>query len=100
MDRRHFIKLGTLSSVFTMTGCATGSKIFCGCGNNDMKMLFAPRVGMATFRNMAGKDTIKRLEFFRKQGFRGVEGVAWIGHNRSFTQKEIDSHKAIGAKVK
>lgn len=64
------------------------------------KMLLAPRIGMDFFRNLATKDPFKRLEFFKVQGFRAVEGLVFVQHKKPYTAKQKETHKLLGQKAK
>ena len=100
MKRRQFLSLTTSASLFALS--MRGANLFAGEATTakPFKMLFAPRVGMPTFQEMAGKDEIKRMEFFKGQGFRGVEGVVFIQHKKPFSDKQKQRQKLIGEKAK
>ena len=100
MKRRQFLSLTTSASLFALS--MRGANLFAGEATTakPFKMLFAPRVGMPTFQQMAGKDEIKRMEFFKGQGFRGVEGVVFIQHKKPFSDKQKQRQKLIGEKAK
>ncbi len=98
MNRRLFLNLAAsvpLFPVFAQKNLFAEEKAV-----KPFKMLFAPRVAMPLFRRMAGKDPIDRLEFFKSQGFRGVEGVVFIQHKRRYTKEEKEKQKLIGQKLK
>ena len=95
-NRRDFIRLGAMGSLaLASRGLAFAEPQTAAGGARTFKMKFAPGRGNEVFRTIAGKDPLKRLQFFKDQGFIAVEGIVWISH-KPLSDKEKQMQQDIG----
>ena len=93
-NRRDFIRLGAMGSLaLAARGLAFAEPQTAAGGARTFKMKFAPGRGNEVFRTIAGKDPLKRLQFFKDQGFIAVEGIVWISH-KPLSDKEKQMQQA------
>lgn len=95
-NRRDFIRLGAMGSLaLASRGLVFAEPQTAPGGARTFKMKFAPGRGNEVFRTIAGKDPLKRLQFFKDQGFIAVEGIVWISH-KPLSDKEKQMQQDIG----
>lgn len=100
MDRRKFIKSGTLSAA---TVGITGSNLFgsatkkASAGKYDFKLKYAPHFGM--FKNAAGDDLIDQLKFMADMGFTAIEDNGMKNRDVSMQEKIAKQMDASGMQM-
>jgi len=91
MNRRNFIQKGALTgSLLTLGGTALATEVL-PKGNNSsgahaFKLKYAPHDGM--FKEHAGSDIVKQLEFMADQGFKAFE-------DNDMKKRPLDEQKRI-----
>jgi len=101
LSRRDFLRIGAMSTAaLGLTACVTGTKAEESEEQvKPFKMKFTPRLGMNFFKTSAGKDPLKRMRFFKDNGFTAIEGAVWISH-KPLTDKDKELQSAICALAK
>src|SRR4051794_21572760 len=98
MERRDFLKKGLAASALTATGTAglanvstaQANTLFGTQAKHTFKMKYAPHFGM--FKNNAGDDPIKELQFMADMGFTALEDNGMMG-------RPVDVQEKIGKEL-
>ena len=93
MDRRAFIKVGSLAGGSLLTASTVTFGAFTGHDQDKttFRLNYAPHFGM--FQNSAGRDLTDQLQFMADSGFRSME-------DNGMKNRSVEDQEKIAAKMK